>query len=351
MTLKLLDVRIGQIWLESSPSAIDGKAPGPFGGAGHQLGYEKLFAGARDGAGGAALPWPAKSPRSTKFWKKYVTGRLRPDNMANWPGIGWNTLVPLKVPAALPSIRLHAGQSRGHSEAYVWPTGFGFTWNNWIAAELDVADLAGILARIRNGQVDYAAPDGTVASERLAKLAHAALDSLRGSLWGNSVEGTRSDPVTIVSVVRAVDDPAGSVPDALKTLLDQLAQAWSERPQILPDDRYLTSGESVYVAKGLRLVWRPDNFLGGSWLHRGGCFHRNLLLASLQAESLAAAATMLAGVLEENGSLPESYMPLVQRVLDRIDFFVSGGGYSAPFLSAQLERGPVLKARRAIEKI
>ncbi len=346
MTLKILDVRIGQVGVEASRASLEKAAPGPLGGIGYSLAYKKAFAGAQAGGAGHALPWDSQKPYLNKFWRKYVTDRMLSEDPKQWPDVAWNLLVPFKATAALPLVHLHPDELRTYSESYAWPTGVGLIWNSSIRTSTDVDGLVSILADIRNGKISYEAADGTTGPALPMKtLYHQMLDSVRDQLWDTQQKGQRSDPMTIVSIVQAEADPADpkAVPDALQRLLDGIAREWNDRPVTLPGDVRAASGGTVYAAEGLRLAWVPANFLSQSRGRPGNCLHRNLLLASMQVEMLAAAARMLAAHKRNNG-LPGHFQSTVERVLEGSAAVLSGESYSAPHLRAQLERQPVAHA-------
>ena len=322
------------------------EATGPYGAIGRALDYETIFDEALAGTEGCALPWRREAPYSNRFWKKYITAQLLEHDAQDWSGIAWNKLVPFKVAAPLPAVRLLPEIRRGYAEAFVWPAAFGFLWNNWIETELDADGLAGILNTIRNGRIGLEGGGRQGAKA----LYHGTLDGIRAALWGKVNQGIRSEPITVVSIIRAAADPDtdAAITQALTELLDRIEAAWGDRPRVPAGDRHADSGHTVYVADGLRLVWLPRAFLAQYRTHSGGCLHHNMLAASLQVEMLATAAQMLSGERVRRGSLPGAYQAAVERVLDRIDFFLSGSGYSAPFLTAQLERKPVAHARSEI---
>ena len=345
MTLKLLDVRIGQVGVEASRAAIDGEASGSFGRVGSALDYEQFFDEARLGTSAATLPWRIEKPFANRFWKKYVTADLAASEESEWPAIARRAVVPLKVPASIPGVRLDPGLKRAYSEAYVWPTGVGIVWNNWIRRELEIQELVDLIGEIHTGSVEL--DDGR--KVRTKKYYNDTLEAVRNELWGEQKQQQRREAVTVVSIIRAsADQPQWQdVESGLEALLDGIEGAWGHRPKIPADDRHLDSGHSVYVAPRLRLVWLPRSFLSERRTHSGGCFHHNLLASTLQAEMLGAAIEMFAADKKKHGALPGQYQSSVEHVLERIGFFLSDTGYSAPFLTAQLERSQVAQARAA----
>jgi hypothetical protein len=351
MVLNFHQVRVAQVGVEASLAAIDRSASSTYGGIGSPLGYEDLFLLTQNGgvAGDArvTLPWSGKRLHANRFWKKYITGRLSRIPEETWPAAAWTALVPLKVHLTLPSLRLHPQECRAYADAAVWPTGFGLTWNNWIEGPLETEDLLDLLGRLHDGQVDYDSPDRPSRRGGMKTIHHQTLDDLRQHLWGPGPMGWRSDLITVMTIVRASADSrsAEAADHALEALLEGVAKTWGSRPVAAPGDRHAESGQTIYVAKDFRLVWIPDSFLAQDRIHRCGCLHRNVIAATLQVEMLAAIAQLLAERRSRTGSLPAAYAPFVERVLERIDFFMSDRGYSAPFLSAQLERGPVRAAR------
>jgi hypothetical protein len=349
MTLRFLDIRIAQIGVEASRAAIEKKATGPFAGIGQSSQYETLFDNARDLVGGSSLPWHPEGLYDNRFWKKYVAEELARTEPDGWAAVGWKKLVPLRVPAAaaLPTIEL-PNLFRSHAEAFVWPTGFGFCWNNWIRGDLSAEDVVATLGAVQNGEVDYVLPGAARATGPMTGVYHGTLNRLREALWGSGSQGLRSDPLTILSIVHVSDPPSEKVTAAVReTLLKGIAGIWGAPPKILDGDRHAESGQTVYAAPGLRLAWLPSSFAASGRKRSAGCFHRNLIFSSLQVEMLAAAARLLAQVKEEHGAMPHDYQSTVERLRERIKFFASDKGYRAPFLAAQFDS--VADARAAIK--
>jgi len=345
MTLRFLDIRIGQIGFEASRAALEGAAPGPLGTIGSDVRYEQLFSQAQAGGAGHRLPWEAGKPYSNKFWKKYVTDSMLSEEEEQWPGIAWDTLVPLKATVPLPIVHLHESEMRSYSEAYAWPTGIGMVWNSWLRPNLDVEGLGSILETIRNGEIPFTRPDGTVGARSMQGFYHQMLDSVRDHVWGTQQKGLRSDPLTIVSIIEAETDSTDpkTVIEAREKLFDAIEKIWDERPATLVGDSRAAGGDTVYACSGLRFAWVAANFLSDSRKRRGNCLHRNLLLSSLQVEMLGASARMLYGQ-KKAGSLPNGYQSVVEHVLERSEGVLSSALYSAPHLRIQLERKPVADA-------
>lgn len=352
MALSILDVRIGQVGVEASRAALDGQLPGPLGALGSAAGYEALFEAAKARSGGMALPWLADKPYSNRFWRKYLTDRMMAEAEEQWPAIARGALVPIKASVPLPLVHLHPAEVRSYSEAYAWPNAIGIVWNNWIRPETDVEGLVALLETLRNGEVAWSGPDGAPGKVSMQSLYHRMLDTARDTLWKTEQPGIRSKPMTIVSIVQGSAPP---LPDktsvtAREALLDGILGAWGERPAPLPGDERAASGETVYVADGLRLVWAPGNFLSGSRKRRNSCLHRNLLFSSLQVEMVAASARMLAAYKQSNGDLPSRYHSTRDRLLVARHAFLKGLVYSAPHLRVQLERQSVAESLDALKE-
>jgi hypothetical protein len=350
MPMEFQDVRIGQVGVEASSVSVDGAPAGHFGGIGWRSGYSGLFEEAAAGGGEAFFPWTPEPPHHNRFWKKYVTGRMarRPD--AGKIDVAWRASMPFKADLALPLVQLHDPVRRSYSRAFVWPTGFGYVWNNWIETEVDAAGLVSLLAPLRRGDIAYAEPGGKWAKKNAAGFHHEMLRRVGDAVWGERPDGLRSDPpMTVVTIIRAAGDPADKeVQRERDAVLDGLKTAWGERPAPVAGDLKAESGETVFAAKGLRLVWLPTSFLNPERPRSGACFHNNLLAATLQVEMLAAAAQMLDQARDGDGALPADLQSTAERVRDGILYFTKEKGYSAPFLKQQLERDAVVVARAAI---
>lgn len=350
MPMEFQDVRIGQVGVEASSAAVDDPPAGHFGGIGWRSGYSGLFGEAAGGGGAASFPWTPEPPHHNRFWKKYVAGRMMRRSDAKQIDVAWQQLMPFKADLALPLVRLHDPVRRSYSRALVWPTGFGYLWNNWIETQVDAAGLVSLLAPLRRGDIAYAEAGGAAAKRKAAAFHHDMLGRVGDAVWGKRPPGLRSErPMTVVTVIRAAGDPADKeVRRERDAVLDGLKTAWGERPEPVEGDQYAPTGETVFAAKGLRLVWLPTSFLNPERPRSGACFHNNLMAATLQVEMLAAAAEMLDQTRDGDGSMPADLQATAERVRDGILYFIEERGYSAPFLKQQLQRDSVVLARAAI---
>lgn len=343
MALSYRDLRIATVGVEASLAPLEGAATGPFGGIGRLLGYEALFGAARDAEGQAYLPWREAKLKANRFWRKYATAELADTPEGQWAEGAWRLLVPLKLIAPVAPISIHPNQSFAQSEGYVWPSALGLCWNNWIEGPLDDQALAALVAGLRNGLVRRTGAEGEKALKRVAAY-HEAMNEFRQSAWGEVREGERSEPITVVTVVRgsAEGSAAEAAAASLKALLAGIGPAWGSL-KATPTADGGEGDQTVYTAKGLRLVWLPDKFLATERISTCGCLHRNLIVGLLSVEMVARTAILLARNRRRLGHLPPTHASLVKRVLERADFFLSGG-YSPPFLLSQLERDEVTKA-------
>lgn len=169
-----------------------------------------------------------------------------------WGERAWQALVPLRLKGARPVLRLYPQERRSFSEAFIWPTGVGVSWNNWIEARITIEDLLEIAGAIRNREIDVFAADGNLSHRRLKGYYHDALEALRGECWGHLDEGHQSDLLTVISIVKAeVEDEVKDVDEALAALLSGLAKVWGERPKKLDGDRAADETGTVYASKSL----------------------------------------------------------------------------------------------------
>ncbi|HKR25655.1 MAG TPA: hypothetical protein VJS15_10375 [Allosphingosinicella sp.] len=320
MTLKLRDVRIAQLAVEASLDAIDEVATGPLATIGTMSGYRDLFAGALTSANGLDLPWPAESPDANKFWANYVTGMLPADDPEAAGLVAWQWLVPLKPPAGIVAGTL-AGARRAFAEAFVWPTGIGFSRNYWIEGAIEPAEIGRIVGEAGDLQ-----------------RRHETFDAVRNEMWGVGKAGVRSDVMTIVSVVRTEAGSAEEEAAALAAILDGLAL--DERPRILPADE-AANRLTVHCADDFRLVWHPSKARSTRRTHSLGCFHRNLTMAALQARLIGGTILALDNK-RAGGALHSSYDSLVGRLGKCRDRFWT------PHLTAWLGGAKVANASAAI---
>lgn len=342
MKFSLLDVRIANIAIEASDAALNtaSKAVGPLAAVGDPFAYVDMFKKAQAEEDGLSVPWVASRPNHNRFWKKYITQSLRGKASSDWGDSAWKGIVPLRLKRSPRFLHLHPKEKRSFAEAFVWPTGVGVTWNNWIEARTTIDELVAIAGSIRNGSIEVDAQDEP--PQRVSMMSHYrdALAEVRHECWGGEVEeGEQSNLITVISVVKA-EDPDNDVDLAREALLSGLARVWAEPPVRLENDRvHKDEHGTVYVNRTLRLVWLPNSFLSTDRRHSIGCFHRNLMSSTLQVEMIAGAGRMFVKAFKANGRSDPDHLPMIGRIRMAGERILNNDGYSAPFLTYQFPPG------------
>lgn len=265
------------------------------------------------------LPWPY--PVGQHFWDAYLHDKQPGDAAGK---LCFEKLVPLRLPKLFKKIETElpnapaATVARVGIEGFYYPHGTGLLVTTALEGAFDAAMAGGLALRLRYEKVyrPTMSPAGPAASLNLEQLATYALNRLRELGFGSGVSGKRSDLFSIATIVRGdnVDPTQPLAPDGqTHRLLNGLA-AWIHPWQQLQAPA-LQAGESqlyvktatawpgnvLFAAKRGRAVWFPGLFLPApSPLHKLACYHRNLGLASLQADSLL----MLAAAVEDAFAQP-----------------------------------------------
>ena len=306
--IEIQSVRLSFIWAEVLPDFLQRNAPAgsPFEPFTRDYLFAEMFESARNGARANPtfdVPWLRE--RRQIFWMRYlVQGKLSmvPGSQA------WTYQVPLRFDTG---IRPRADWFTGDAfiDAFYYPFGtavaISFRWTPSASLEA-LVDQA---YDIRNGKFSIA---NGAQQLRLEELADTAFAVLRERALGPQALGDcrSADPFTIFTVVQAkgVDSKAPvrantAVMEALEALT-----SWPPTPHTinLPDlnraclETYHHSPQAaaLYASRRGRAAWVPALFSVEQPRKPAGavarvelssklsCYHRNLMFASMQIESL-----------------------------------------------------------------
>jgi len=162
-------------------------------------------------------------------------------------------------------------------------------------------------------------------------------------------------PFSIVSVVRGegIDASVPLAQGGAEQLFLDAVTAWSRnwRHAALPQLDTVAlplraagkpAGHVLYGHDRGRAVWFPASFTDQTEsVHTVACFHRNLVLASLQVESLAHFAVATARLLDAEIELPDPYFDAARRATDVLGRFYGAvrSIYRSRSPQAQLDQG------------
>jgi len=310
---------------------------------------------------GLRLPWPR--PVGQHFWDFYLSQKTPGDA----PGkLCFQKLVPLRLPklaeeiaVAEPSVGAPA-TLRAALEGFYFPHGTGLVLTLDVAgafAHPDAGANAMSLRYDRLYQVTWpGAPTGALT---LNQVVTAALDRLRALGFGAGISGSRSEFFSIATVIRGEgvdpDQPlADDGPD--HRLLNGLAgwvRAWSQlkAPPLVAHVTQLATKQStawpgnvLFAAKRGRAVWFPGQFRPTQpSLHGLGCYHRNLVLGSLQVESLLGLAAATEYEFRQAAAVPNGIQRFAQLAAGLLARLCTGANsYRSASLQAQIAQSPQL---------
>jgi hypothetical protein len=288
------DLRVTIAWSETFIDLLADPAPtgAPLAGLGRRDTFAKLHEEARSGElpGGLASPWPR--PRGQMFWTYYCEKRLP----ADVTGLqSWRWLVPLR--ATLPAPQAPAGV-RANAEAFFHPHGTTLVVTFSLRRDLPLFAAVAAAMELRREALLVDA-GGPVTVDRWAQ---GAMLQLRQRVLGSPAAATSllGEPLTVTTVVdasgvdldaspgepvhRAVDAWAGWSPTWKNNALPNLEARTIPTRQAPPS-------HLLYGSRRGRTVWFPARF--GETKPKPtkskptlSCYHRNLVLASLQVDSL-----------------------------------------------------------------
>lgn len=309
--IRIYDVRVSSVWAETFLDLLRDPAPSgaPMAFLGRRSAFARRFEQAaqkRPGPRGLEPPWPKSGKHY--FWTFYLRRRASDDISGNK---AWNALAPFR--GALPAKLTTPGdQWRLAAEAFHYPHGLGIIVTATFRGALTLAQMVEQAIQFKRGahvEVKWGAGDetemltlGAFADKGLALLRRAVLGSNAPLDASNSAQ-----PFTVVTVIRADGvDPneqtptGGAVHGALEAMTTWSLDWQSKRlPDLgktsvkLPIREESPPASVLYARTRGRAIWFPGLFTlePGTRQHSLACYHRNLVLTSLQVESLAGLVT------------------------------------------------------------
>jgi hypothetical protein len=309
--------KLSLIWIETNLDLLGDTGPCnvTLGDLGHRDSYAKLFNKVQTGDPvplNLQLPWD--NPQSQRFWKRYLNTQLT--RLSGAPA--FQLLVPfrLKLPFTVNASWLEKDVLL---EAFFYPHGFALVATFETQISLTLKKFVELAFKMRKvDSLDITWENGTRDQLTLVQLSVKCMKYIRELALGpRSQPGNfdPNDPFTICTVIEgAVDDPITEITnkgevhralEAVTTWNDSLLRFW-EKQLSLPelDDKVKLTHLSksagtfpshvLYAQKRGRAVWFPMYFTYNQDPNnklekprRLSCYHRNLVFASMQVESLA----------------------------------------------------------------
>jgi hypothetical protein len=271
-------------------------------------------------------PWP--EPVGHRFWMYYLQRRTLDDVKGQE---AWDALVPFRIRPRF-NIQANAPIDRVLAEGFAYPHGYALvlTLECSDAFALEAATIAAQELR-RTRQLTLTWDDGSVEQCQLDVLASKTMQALRKTVFGANVgAGTTLavDPFSVLTILQAEGtdaetsvQPNGPVHQMLEAVtqwrstwrtdvLPELSQVdvgrFRQRPSSGIVPRLSSGRRIIYGRERGRAIWFSDCFAppapGKPSTHLLGCYHRNLVFASLQGESLLG---LLAVTAQMNPPLPD----------------------------------------------
>ena len=307
------DLRVTSLWIESLPDSLDGTSKPPYAWQADDKAYAEAFEKAQQGAGDDELAPPWKTPAGQLFWARYLGkeayGEIKGKEARR-------LLVPLR--RKLPC-RVEAAWLDGYAdlEAYYYPHALGLVFSAVSRSELTLQQAKALAYKItQDGPYTLACDPPLAGAQDLTVSALAA--KAREAFRRDAPPGALSRPFTIVTVVRGegVDSTQPTPEQSEVHRFLHAVTSWPppEKPvslQALAKARLASSqqGDSdvLYAGERGRAVWMPWTFgPHEEEIHSLGCYHRNLVLATLETESLLALTKASAAKLATDGQLTGS---------------------------------------------
>jgi len=209
-------------------------------------------------------------------------------------------------------------------EAFVYPHGIAFALTvTYQGAAVTLSESVEIgMQVVREGvfEIRQRGPRAGAKEElKVSQLARDVLSRVRADAFGKDAKpGPGMNPFTIFTVVRGNGADAdrrarskGEVHRALEAVTNWRptwrADVLQQLDKSIVEIRSAPPSHLLYAGKRGRAVWFPALFtMQGSTIHSLSCYHRNLLLASLQADSLCGLLRQTAMKLRDGQSLSPS---------------------------------------------
>ena len=346
-------LRLSFVYVETFLDLVTGKlaqAEAPYDFLAHRFAYVNRFAQSVAGAGsGGDLepPWPRT--RGKAFWSFYFGGDKALGDITAEEA--WRGITPLRQRLQL-TVSTAADGRRVGVDAFVYPHGVAAILGLSLAADFTPEQLARRALEVRRQPI-YSTSAGEVGLT-LDALAARILDATRTIAFGAQTAGRRPPfPFSVATVILGggVESEKPVAENGPEHRLLQVISAWPPAWQAagtppladvtLPLRKGTPAGHLLYAGDRGRAVWLPGLFcLAPGEVRSLGCFHRNLVFASMQVDSLAHFASITQRMLEAGTPLSPDHRDLAFRAVSVLGRFYGGAAsiYRSRSPRAQIER-------------
>jgi hypothetical protein len=307
--MQIMDLRLSFIWVETVLDLLDDTIPGDalMAFLGRPQSYAEMHERlAKNEATPFNLKAPWHAPEGRSFWTFYLDSKTPAEVIGEkaWKGlVPFRGAVPVKITAPYPKWRLVA-------EAFYYPHGMGLVITAIYNGTLSLSEAVDQSFGIHGQQeLDFEWKGGPVNSKKLDSIATICLTELRKATFGQKAIPAYSTiiPFTVWTVVRGEGvsltnriAPKSEVHKALEAVTGWQT-SWASNPlpgdfsdAVLkaqkPDQEGIAKKKSPNLLYGRnrgRAIWRPASFSSqGKKIYTLGCYHRNVVFAALQVESL-----------------------------------------------------------------
>jgi hypothetical protein len=243
--------------------------------------------------GSYAPPWPAHADRG--FWHSYLDQEDGPLHVATISGRqAYGQLIPVRISLPL-LLTAPLDDTTVTSEGFVWPWGAAIAVTLTHRRPLTGFDTLAEAAFVLRDEPYATRPAGASAplaehvARALAEISHTAFGAAPGQPWGQ---------FSLHSTIRAAGertcfDPAHEPVHRVLQAVTGFSPSW-RNDELRDLEKVRVAGLSIQpkdqITMGIRrgcAIWSPEHFLAPSGaVHTVGCHHRNLVMATVQTQSL-----------------------------------------------------------------
>lgn len=365
---RVQDFRVSFIWFETLLSLLDYDVPDPqavpFSFLGRNTTYEQKFneiqnaKGRPDKATGLTLPWPSAFKHN--FWVNYLNYFDVRDASERLLRLAWEKSIPFRELITFTAGPFSSLQVDFLLEAFYYPHGLALVATVRSTQDMVLDDAIKLAFQVRRDEhlALKTVTDAPLSTLSLDHLAHFTLDILHEA-WGKGANAgiRRVEPFTIFTIVQGSAKKGLDI-NAAVALNDEIHHAlesiliWDEsylRSEYTPTplDRaslHIKYGEPashlLYGLKRGRAVWFPTKFTSTDKrdFARLAAYHRNLVLLSMQVESLYGLVAESKKRLNDPHPFPPTLSERVRRAVEHLAHFYTGiSTYQSWSARAQLQ--------------
>jgi hypothetical protein len=262
--------------------------------------YTEQYAPALAGTGIHWPPW--RDDMGKMYWFDYF-GRADASKLTKEKV--WQNLAPLQTPCAIPA----PAQSTPGSvvaRAYLYPWGIAGIADVAVQGSWTLKEAVDLAFRLRRQLPYQVTVNGATKELPLPAMLNTVIADVRTTAYGPGIPSVRGEAFSIVTVLDGEGvDVAGTIDKGLQQALDALTNWNPDWNAIDPGDlkasliriRKAPASHALYAGQRGRAVWFPAGFKSVSNSDRLKCYHNNLMMATLQTDSLCRLAAAAAGQL------------------------------------------------------